>query len=384
MMCGTLGAAAVLACGGSGPAHAILVQPPLVAIGKASYSLYLWHWPVIVFAEFFGLEGRPAVLTAIIASLTLVSYFLLEKPTRRNRRTLPFIGLGYAATLACAVAMAFSSGAYDTSRFEPATSHSVFYDLSTGKPGVEQPSPGLAPPSWTIAEDAYAKSGILLGPSAEPDVVVLGDSHGLMWCETIRTITEQLGATTSFFCATATPPFPGVQLIDPKAFTPEEHRRFDDAKKAAIARWKPAVVVLCGRWSFYREEQAADFVDYLAAHSGHVLLLEQPPENEADRRKAVQWLCFKNVEPGPGERQYLAAGNTVNHTRGRELVRTLAARHSNCSVVPLAELYLRGQEVFMVDGRQVLYIDGDHISDQATQFAVPALRDAIAEHLRRK
>lgn len=384
MLCGTLGAAAVLAFGRTGPAHAILVQPPLVAIGKASYSLYLWHWPVLVFAEFFHLDGRHAILAGVMAALTLVSYFVIEKPTRRNRRLLPFIGLGYAGALAAAVAMACSSGTYDISRFEPVTSHNAFYDLSRGKPGTEQPSPGLSSPAWTVADNAYEMGGIILGPATDPEVVVFGDSHGLMWCETIRQITQKLGVTTSFFCATATPPFPGAQLIDPTAFTPDEHRRFDEAKKAAVARWKPAVVVLCARWSIYRDDQAIEFVDYLASHAGHVLLLEQPPENEADRRSAVQWLCFKRVVPEPGVRRYLAAGNVANHERGCALVRRLASRHANCSVVPLADLYRGAGGVWMANGRQVLYLDGDHISDAAGPFAAPTLEEAIAAKLPRR
>lgn len=381
MLCGTLGAAAVLAFGRSGPAHAILVQPPLVAIGKASYSLYLWHWPVLVFSGFVGVEGRHVILAVAIAVVTVASYLAIEKPTRRNRAMLPFIAAGYAGVLAAAAALALSSGAYDITRFAPVTTHAAFYDLSKGRPGTEQPSPGLEPPSWTVSDDAYETGGIILGTSDVPDVVVFGDSHGLMWCETIRGISEKLGATTSFFCATATPPFPGAQLIDPTAFTPDQHRRFDNAKKAAVARWKPAVVVLCARWSIYREDQAADFVAYLAAHAGHVLLVEQPPENEADRRSVAQWLCFRKVNPELGRRYYLSQDNAEGHNHGRALVQRLAKRHSNCSVVPLADIFLDGNLVFVLDGREVLYLDGDHLSDQGAPYGAPRIEAALADRL---
>lgn len=382
MLCGTLGAAAVLVFGRSGPAHAILVQPPLVAIGKASYSLYLWHWPVLVFASFFGIDGQHWILAGAIAVFTVVSYFGIETLTRRNRATLPYIVAGYAATLAIAVSLAVSSGTYDISRFSPATSHSQFYDLSTGKPGIEKPASGMVRPLWDVPANAFETHGIIVGPSDRPDVVVLGDSHGLMWCESIRQTTERLGATTSFFCAVATPPFPRTRLLDPSAFTDEQRRRFDNARKTAIAHWRPTVVVLCARWSIYREDQASDFVDYLAAHAGHVLLVEQPPENEADRRSLAQWLCFRNVMPELGQRLYIAQANAAEHRRGQELVGRLSSRHPNCCVVPIADIYLNHDKVWALNGREVVYLDGDHLSDQGTPFGAPRIEAALTERLR--
>jgi len=63
---------------------------PLQAIGRRSYSIYLWHWPVIVFTRpgvDWGLEGGTA-LTArllLIAGLSEASYRLVEQPVRDGR-----------------------------------------------------------------------------------------------------------------------------------------------------------------------------------------------------------------------------------------------------------------------------------------------------------
>lgn len=57
--------------------------------GKASYSIYLWHWPVIVFAKLtFGLTlwSAPAVLL-IIFGCSYVSYKWVEQPLRYARWT---------------------------------------------------------------------------------------------------------------------------------------------------------------------------------------------------------------------------------------------------------------------------------------------------------
>lgn len=66
---------------------AALALPPLQWIGKLSYSLYLWHWPVIVYAgmlvEELTLAQRLACLGLTLA-LSALSYHLIENPIRRN------------------------------------------------------------------------------------------------------------------------------------------------------------------------------------------------------------------------------------------------------------------------------------------------------------
>ncbi|MDX8483322.1 acyltransferase family protein [Mesorhizobium sp. VK24D] len=67
--------------------NAALALPPLQWIGKLSYSLYLWHWPVIVYAgmlvDEFTLAQRLACLGLTLA-LSALSYHLIENPIRRN------------------------------------------------------------------------------------------------------------------------------------------------------------------------------------------------------------------------------------------------------------------------------------------------------------
>jgi peptidoglycan/LPS O-acetylase OafA/YrhL len=83
----TLGAAALILSTTPSWSQSILSSRLLVGIGKISYPMYLWHWPLLAFARI--IEGdAPSIMvivTALIATVLLASatYFWIEKPIRQ-------------------------------------------------------------------------------------------------------------------------------------------------------------------------------------------------------------------------------------------------------------------------------------------------------------
>ena len=84
--------------------RAILSWPPLVEIGKRSYGIYLWHWPIFVFADAYsGSVTRVVAALAVTAVVSELCYRFVEMPVRRGelgrwwrsageRRLVPLIG----------------------------------------------------------------------------------------------------------------------------------------------------------------------------------------------------------------------------------------------------------------------------------------------------
>lgn len=104
----------------------LLSQPPAVFLGKISYGLYLYHWPVFVVLtpERTGWSTWPLSLLrlAVTGAITLVSFVLIEQPIR-TRRMLPRPRLA-AFTAAVAIPMVAVLGIVqvsNTSAFESAT-----------------------------------------------------------------------------------------------------------------------------------------------------------------------------------------------------------------------------------------------------------------------
>ncbi|MGO4834830.1 acyltransferase family protein, partial [Rhizobiaceae sp. 2RAB30] len=85
----TLGATLLIAtgAGGSTAVSRVLSLAPFVRIGKISYSLYLWHWPVLAFMRYVYIETTPAtmfVAAALMLGLSVASYRYVEVPCRKS------------------------------------------------------------------------------------------------------------------------------------------------------------------------------------------------------------------------------------------------------------------------------------------------------------
>ncbi len=88
------------------PFQSVLALRPLRALGRISYGIYLWHWPVIVLMtrSRTGLEGHALASLQVASTLVLswASYVLIESPVRHGvlrARVTPIHGLGAAAGL---------------------------------------------------------------------------------------------------------------------------------------------------------------------------------------------------------------------------------------------------------------------------------------------
>jgi len=219
------------------PVRALGVRPMRI-VGDWSYSLYLWHWPVLIIAERkVGTLGpwRTAVCLVVVFVLSALTYRLVEQPFRSpirfpTRRALAL----YPAAVAVVVAGAlggryyseYSSGAYgdnppitlqefgvkDPSKFDldsDPTIALVQASVIAARHDMAIPSE-LQPDILTVRDDEpdvgacnYEKDSRELCPRGDPDadrsIVVFGNSHGRMWIPAFDKIGEELGYTTYYF-----------------------------------------------------------------------------------------------------------------------------------------------------------------------------------------
>lgn len=143
-------------------------------LGRRSYAIYLFHWPLLVL-----LDAPPAMAVSVTLGLAEVSHWLIERPIRRgDRLRRPLLSLGGAtAVLASTLAVA-AIGFSGTSERDIAAATAAALVTKTTAPAWTLPPPpptseatlGPAPPTsvtptWPIEVPAGA-SVLLVGDSA--------------------------------------------------------------------------------------------------------------------------------------------------------------------------------------------------------------------------
>ena len=115
-----LGAALLIWSGESGSSATarLLSWMPLVFVGRISYSLYLWHWPVVVYqklgANLVENASRPVmkiVLIGISVILAVLSWYFVETPFRKNRKRWNRVAIFQVGAYGSAVAAVLAGAA---------------------------------------------------------------------------------------------------------------------------------------------------------------------------------------------------------------------------------------------------------------------------------
>lgn len=247
-----------------------LALPWMTYLGKISYGIYLWHYPIIL------VLGRvldvPAHLIAVMAfglsvALASASYQLLEEPVRRGRVLVPvpWASVAVGVTLSAVVA-AFVVGPILTSDRRPAlqagTTPGAGILVGDGSSPLNRPVPAgldLA----EVAVDRGQEFPICTADDVEgcvavdgdgPHVVLVGDSHARMLTDAFVALAEDEGFKLSVDVAASCPWHDGLYNTNVGPSTAEAclaaRRGFYDVTLPAM---EPDVVVLA---SFARSDPA--------------------------------------------------------------------------------------------------------------------------------
>lgn len=174
----------------------LLSWRPMTFIGLISYSLYLWHWPLLAFLFICIPDALPqhkVVALAISFAVATAVYFLVEKPVRRSNTVF---NIPTAAVLAVTLCLAFSFG-------KLLKTEDGFHDRAISQK-FSVASAIRAPSEWSAYEKAekldYEGGGhiAVASTSSFPSIIFAGDSHAAQYFERAKYLSNRSGKNVGF------------------------------------------------------------------------------------------------------------------------------------------------------------------------------------------
>ena len=336
----------------------LLAVAPMQFVGAISYSLYLWHWPVLVFARYVvlgELDGAAiAVSLATAFALAWLSYRYLEQPFLRSRltpRALLAGGAGIvAATALGALALAGSAGW--PQRFDE-RSRALFAAEADA-------NPRRAECHYEDGPTDYGR-GCLFGASGAPaTVAVWADSFGAELTVALGEVLAREDLAARQLTASSCPPALGYSPWN-KPHCAGHNRA---VLRGLLADDRVETVVLFADYDGYGGDRArileglGEAARALHATGKRVVLVYPLPRPQFDVPEALGMIAWHGGDPAswgpepPGE-------------AGREVERfldALAKQTDAAAIVPARALCSRSRcDTIGRDGRP-LYFDDRHLS----------------------
>ena len=334
-----------------GPVHSLLASRPLVWIGKISYSLYLWHWPLWVFWTFRsetppGYADSLLTLAASMAAAYL-SWRFIEQPFRKIdnwRRMLVVL----AAPSVLLIGL------------------SAWYLAHPSISPIAIPPPCSLQITEVGSEDVDRAAIPTFGPEGPLDILVLGDSHAMALLPAIKELSLEYGLTTGAITKSST------IMLSPDLNFKKNKKAFADNALSFIRRQDVKTVVFIQKWGYYFAQEIGEetvrIVEELLSEKRTIYILEEVPKHSP---KTIALSPFLGKSTGK-------ADIWVNRVL-RDLSASLA--NPNLHLIPIVDRFESEDEFAFIRANKLLYRDGHHLNVFGADFVKPALRP-VFEHAR--
>jgi peptidoglycan/LPS O-acetylase OafA/YrhL len=401
--------AAVVLAGPSGPVAYVLSRRVPVFLGRISYSLYLVHWPLLVFAKYYLPEGLGAahVSALLVASLVLatLSWRFVETPFRRPApaRMSAAPVLKWAAAGLAMVALA--GGVLVLGKGYPSRVPTEVLAVATAHGERDRAKPGCM--DRVLARRRTFPQDCGIGAvGAAPSFALWGDSHAASVSGGVAAEALRAKRTGVLLSKVGCPPLLDADIAQGLG----AHRGCRKLASAVLdyLESSPQIdrVLIVGRWSVYIHGQLV--ADSGAVSSSDPLLLDpQGRPTTAEDRAALLAAALQRTAQrllAKGKRVYvnepvpeigwdvpltlarlgwfhpttkLTGPSLLDYRARNELAIAVLTRLKNDGIISTVspQLALCGSDGCRVrDGEAVLYADGDHLSRVGSLLVAPTFR----------
>lgn len=378
----------------------LLASAPAVFTGKISYSLYLWHWPLLALAEYewgaaLTLWHRLA-LVALAIGLSVLSYHFVEQPARRATPLLTRRAVFTFGVVSIVLCLGLSQTIIRT-RGLPVRLAPEVAEFARATP-TKLDTGGLC------GFDARGKSETVrdcpIGETSltKPRFILLGDSHAAALSVDFARAAKAHGVMGYNYGRGGCPPLLGLQNAG-SAF----RRCLAPGRRIEALLKDPNItdVILHGRWGLYAEGEASanepntrprqfdasskdanraafakvlrGTVETIRAAGKRVTILGPVPELEINLPAAMIKAKMRGLSPD------LSLARSKFDQRASAVMPVLQelAQIEGVRVLYPHELLCDGQSCKTEEGGKALYFDDDHLSPAGSALIRPLIESAI-------
>ena len=425
-----VGTAAVLLAGGLSASSTwsarLLSVRPLRAIGDWSYSLYLWHWPLLVIPAAYLAHTLSTVESAALVGLAVllswVTYRWVETPLRTPRRWT--IGRGalllYPVTVALVIGTALGANAYLRSSLFDGTAPAVTlgpdwrenYQVNDRSAALvlasieaareHRPVPGKLRPELVDLLDSVPGLGEcdydddtvrVLCPhgdtASDRTLVVIGNSHARHWIPAFDILAREAGYRTYYLAKVQCV---GALVIPDRAGSDQPFSECGDFHEWAldqVAELDPDLVVLStssphGVW----DDDGVRHTDHHEVdqllYQGYVDILRAIGEH-ADRTVLLEDIPGSRTDPAPCLSGRPASLGTCLMPEVKDYRRTIsvqqrAAQTAGAETVRTGAWFCRDGVCPSVVGDMIVYRDGRHMTNEYSASLADSLGRKLGLH----
>ena len=381
----------------------LLSLKPMVGIGLISYSLYLWHWPVLVFFKELGLKAKLSsaeALSALAISFFLawLSWLFVEQPIRKRKilsgqKKLLYFSAALLITMVLIGAVPYKTNGWP-SRFthELSQLEKVEQDQNPQRSQCHLPQIDQA-----ALERLDAKNFCRLGlPKNHPDFLSWGDSH----MDALMPLWQKMAQEKHLYGwhISSSNGLPVIGAFRPKGdrvqAQKENYNAFGEKIIKTVQENKIKAVVMAAYWTYYLTQDIAvtrqdgtvatgetalavaldQTVTALENAGANVWLVKQIPSFGA----SVPKIIFRNNTLGHEfYKTYLDYGDYQKQTGTLEMIFSqLAQKHPNLAFIDPAEILCADQKKCLGQaGDKTLYYDDNHLSSTGSLSLEPLLTE---------
>jgi len=385
--------------------NGLLSHKILVFIGKISYSIYLWHWPILTLYHSPGWQAYNLpviniwVLLAFIFFLSWASWRWIEQPFRNEnskqqtanskQQTIILewkkLGIGIMVSAMCWCLGAISSERI-SGKFRPVPD--VFKEIS-------KPSGGRCEGKRDIELIKKGETNCIIGASnTTPDFFIIGDSHARMWSTGLELLGKEYGLQGIVLAYSSCPPILGFAY---------SHRMdclaIFDATLNYVIESDIQNVALAGRWhylinDFYKNISADPYdvfsqkfsqtLEKLSAAGKHVYFVHDIPRLENEKIVLNKLMEIRN---NPEKYYY----STISFEQGMKehkfskTIENLRKKYNFKIIDPRPEFFDEQGRVLIIKDSKLIYSDDNHLTDFGSlnfrKVFLPLMQDILEINL---